>query len=118
MLPETRSFKLPGPLAWFANIVGVVYVMITTVLFVFPPDLPTDASDMNYCIVAFGIIMIISVIQWFVDGKANYHGPHIHIDDNVLVAAQTQEGMGAMEQYGEREAKSSGDQEVFEEKTI
>jgi len=117
MLPETRSFKLPAPVAWFANILGVVYVMITSVLFVFPPDLPTDASDMNYCIVAFGIVIIISVIQWFVDGRKNYHGPNINLDDNVLVAAQTHEGTGRMEEVGEE--KSSGDGEAeLDEKTI
>ena len=32
---------------------------------------------MNYCIVAFAIIIIISTIQWFVDGRKNYKGPHI-----------------------------------------
>ncbi len=32
---------------------------------------------MNYCIVAFAIVLIISVIQWFVDGRKNYKGPHI-----------------------------------------
>ena len=32
---------------------------------------------MNYCVVAFGIILIISSIQWIVDGRKNYKGPQI-----------------------------------------
>ena len=32
---------------------------------------------MNYCIVAFAIILVISTIQWFVDGRKNYKGPRI-----------------------------------------
>lgn len=32
---------------------------------------------MNYCIVAFAIVIIISTIQWFVDGRKNFKGPHI-----------------------------------------
>ena len=54
-------------------------------------------NNMNYCIVAFAIIIIISTIQWFVDGRKNYKGPHIDeaalknaevlgmpVDDNML----------------------------------
>lgn len=34
---------------------------------------------MNYCIVAFAIVLIISVIQWYVDGRRNYKGPSIEL---------------------------------------
>jgi amino acid permease (GABA permease) len=91
MLPPTRAFKMPEPLAWFANLLGVAYVILTTVLFVFPPELPVTGSNMNYCIVAFAIVLIISVIQWFVDGRKNYTGPQVNLDDLVLTAEQTNE---------------------------
>lgn len=32
---------------------------------------------MNYCIVAFAIIIIISTIQWIIDGRKNFKGPQI-----------------------------------------
>ncbi|KAF2683583.1 amino acid permease [Lentithecium fluviatile CBS 122367] len=86
MLPP-RAFVLPSAFAWFANLLGIAYVLVTTVLFVFPPELPVTASNMNYCIVAFAIIIIISTIQWFVDGRKNFTGPRI--DMEVLVAVQT-----------------------------
>jgi choline transport protein len=35
---------------------------------------------MNYCIVAFAIIMIISTVQWFVDGRKNFTGPKLDLD--------------------------------------
>jgi choline transport protein len=35
---------------------------------------------MNYCIVAFAIVIIISVSQWYVDGKKNYTGPKLDVD--------------------------------------
>lgn len=41
---------------------------------------------MNYCIVAFGIILIISVIQWIVDGRKNFKGPYI--DPEVIEQGQ------------------------------
>jgi choline transport protein len=91
MLPETRHFKLPNAFAWFANLLGIAYVIVTTILFVFPPDLPVTGSSMNYCVVAFAIVLIISMIQWFVDGRKNFKGPKVEIDDHVLVASQTRD---------------------------
>ncbi|KAF2799692.1 amino acid permease [Melanomma pulvis-pyrius CBS 109.77] len=89
MLPP-RAFVLPSAFAWFANLLGIAYVIITTVLFVFPPELPVTASNMNYCIVAFAIIIIISTIQWFVDGRKNFTGPRSEMGLEVLEAVKSQ----------------------------
>ncbi|KAK5090366.1 hypothetical protein LTR05_000538 [Lithohypha guttulata] len=79
MLPETRAFKLPNWLGWFCNIVGVLYSILTTILFVFPPAIPVTGNSMNYAIVAFAVVILISVIQWVVDGRKNYKGPQIDV---------------------------------------
>lgn len=105
MLPETRSFKLPGALGWICNIVGVLYTILTTVLFVFPPEIPVSGSSMNYCVVAFAVVIIISLIQWAVDGRKNYTGPKvIDIDNQVLTAvdspADTRGHNGGLDGYG------------------
>ena len=42
-----RAFALPEPLGWAANILGVAYTIITTVLFLFPPELPVTPSNMS-----------------------------------------------------------------------
>lgn len=89
MLPSTRAFKLPEWFAWFSNLLGVAYCILTTVLFVFPPDLPVTGTNMNYCIVAFGIVVLISVVQWFVDGRKNYTGPKVELDDQILTAVDS-----------------------------
>lgn len=86
MLPS-RHFVLPGPFGWICNLIGLAYVIVTTVLFVFPPDLPVTGSNMNYCIVAFFIVLVIATIQWFVDGKKNFTGPII--DAHVLQGGET-----------------------------
>ncbi|TVY49114.1 putative amino-acid permease [Lachnellula occidentalis] len=80
MLPESRPFKLSPIFGWTANLIGLAYVIVTTVLFLFPPDLPVTGSNMNYCVVVFAIIVIISIIQWFVDGKKNFTGPRINME--------------------------------------
>jgi choline transport protein len=94
MLPKTRHFQLPEIFAWFANLLGIAYVIVTTVLFVFPPDLPVSGSSMNYCVVAFAVVLIISMIQWFVDGRKNFKGPKVDIEDTVLVASRSPETNG------------------------
>lgn len=33
----------------------------------------------DYCIVAFAIILAISIFQWIVDGRKNYIGPRTDI---------------------------------------
>ncbi|CAD6589621.1 MAG: hypothetical protein ASARMPRED_004145 [Alectoria sarmentosa] len=92
MLPP-RPFVLPGPLGWICNLLGISYVTVTTVLFLFPPTLPVTGSNMNYCIVAFFIVIVISVVQWFVDGRKNYKGPVVELvgegEDGAVYAADS-----------------------------
>ncbi|KAI1856471.1 uncharacterized protein JN550_013802 [Neoarthrinium moseri] len=84
-----RKFTLPDWIGWTANIIGVVYTIVTTILFLFPPSVPVDGTSMNYCVVAFAIIIIISSFQWVVDGRRNFGGPRITIDGEVS------QGLGA-----------------------
>ncbi|KAJ3499698.1 hypothetical protein NLG97_g151 [Lecanicillium saksenae] len=75
-LPD-RDWKLPMWLGWTCDIVALSYIAITTVLFVFPPERHVTGSNMNYCIVAFAIILAISIFQWIIDGRKNYVGPRV-----------------------------------------
>lgn len=53
----------------------------------------------DYCVAAFGIIIIISGGQWIIDGRKNFTGPRIHADvapedtatDNVELEAKATE---------------------------
>ncbi|KAG5964862.1 hypothetical protein E4U56_002045 [Claviceps arundinis] len=77
MLPEDRSFKIPGVFGWVLNIIGILWTIVTTVLFVFPPELPATANNMNYCIVAFGIMLAIAGTTWVLDGRKHFEGPRL-----------------------------------------
>ncbi|CAG8187996.1 unnamed protein product [Penicillium olsonii] len=87
-LPE-RKWKLPNAVGWFADIVALSYIILTTVLFVFPPSRTVTGSSMNYCIAAFAVIIIISVFQWVVDGRKNFTGPRIDMTIDALHAMHT-----------------------------
>ncbi|CAF9938098.1 MAG: hypothetical protein HETSPECPRED_000773 [Heterodermia speciosa] len=91
MLPA-RAFVLPGLFGWIANLIGIAYVIVTTVLFLFPPDLPATGSNMNYCVVVFFIILIISIVQWFVDGRKNYKGPQVEIVGEGIIDPDSPNG--------------------------
>ncbi|KAL8746568.1 MAG: hypothetical protein Q9184_007728, partial [Pyrenodesmia sp. 2 TL-2023] len=98
MLRE-RRFTLPGWFGWFANLVrtlipgnvvvsepqanlsqlGIAYTIVTTVFFLFPPELPVTGTNMNYCVVVFAIIILTSTFQWFVDGRKNFKGPRVNL---------------------------------------
>jgi choline transport protein len=46
MLPE-RAFALPNLVGWAANLLGLAYTIVTTVLFLFPPELPVTTTNMS-----------------------------------------------------------------------
>jgi choline transport protein len=46
MLPE-RAFALPNVVGWAANLLGLAYTIVTTVLFLFPPELPVTTTNMS-----------------------------------------------------------------------
>lgn len=99
-LPEDRPFKLPSALGWFCNLVGIAWSILTTVLFVFPPELPVTPLNMNYCIGAFVVILIISGVTWVVEGRKNYHGPSME-GMEAVVKANPEET--SLEATGEKE---------------
>lgn len=35
----------------------------------------------DYCVVVFFIILVISIAQWFVDGKKNFTGPRVNLEN-------------------------------------
>ncbi|KAF4458864.1 choline permease [Fusarium albosuccineum] len=92
MLPEDRPYKLSTPVRWVCSLVGIAWAILTTVLFVFPPELPVTPTNMNYCIAAFGIILLIAVVTWIFDGRKHYKGPHVQINQD----GATLEGRASM----------------------
>ncbi|SPJ74113.1 related to HNM1 - choline permease [Fusarium torulosum] len=54
------------------NWIGVVYCAITTVFFFFPGAPNPAVADMNYAIAVFGIMLVITLVFWFVKGRITY----------------------------------------------
>ncbi|KIH89697.1 amino acid permease family protein [Sporothrix brasiliensis 5110] len=70
-LPPHGQFHL-GRLGPVCNWVSIVYCAITTVFFLFPGSPNPGASDMNYAIAVFGVMMVIATAFWFIRGRRDY----------------------------------------------
>ncbi|KAK4701505.1 choline transport protein, partial [Phenoliferia sp. Uapishka_3] len=57
------------------NIVGLCFTALTTVFFLFPPELPVTGNNMNYAVVVFGIIALVATFTWIFQGKKHFQGP-------------------------------------------
>jgi amino acid transporter len=87
MLPKSRSFKLPETIGYICNASSVLWAALTTVLFVWPTSNPTNAVNMNYCIVAFGVIIVIAGSNWIFGARKTYSPPALTFDCDHAIAA-------------------------------
>ncbi|RDA86493.1 hypothetical protein CP532_1994 [Ophiocordyceps camponoti-leonardi (nom. inval.)] len=78
---EFRLGRWQGPVA---NAVSVVYCAITTVFFFFPASPNPTSGNMNYAIAVFGIMLVVSLAFWAVEGRRTY----MRGDDDVVLLAQ------------------------------
>ncbi|KAK0386881.1 hypothetical protein NLU13_5194 [Sarocladium strictum] len=67
--PRQFSIGRFGPVA---NWVSIIYCAITTIFFFFPTSPNPTSSNMNYAIAVFGVMLVVSVIFWFAQGRSTY----------------------------------------------
>ena len=77
LLAVGRDKLHPGPFrlgSWgmLINVVAVVTCALSSVFFFFPSVVHPSASDMNYAIAVFGVMMILSLGFWLVRGHRTY----------------------------------------------
>lgn len=61
---------------------------------------------LDYCVAALGIVFLVSLFQWIVDGRKNFTGPRVNIDEfsHGIAVEQAQEDSGE-----ETREKTAGD---------
>ena len=63
------------------NVCAIVYILLTTVFFLFPPVIPvTSGSTMNYAVVVTAIVVLLAVVNWFAFARRHFRGPK-NVDD-------------------------------------
>lgn len=75
-----RKFNLGRILGPIINLFAITFVLFTNVFFLFPPELPTTASNMNYTIVVVAVVALLSAAAWAVEGSKLFKGP-LDIDE-------------------------------------
>ena len=88
MLPP-RPFVLPGPLGWICNLLGIAYVIVTTVLFLFPPTLPVTGSNMSTSSFFLSLSLLCALPYLDVNNldlrQANPPAQHVHLIVSPLI---------------------------------
>ncbi|KAJ4131373.1 hypothetical protein NW754_007749 [Fusarium falciforme] len=77
VLPSGRFIQLPNLVGWIANMTVVIFAVIETIFFNFPPTYPTTGSSMNYASVVLFVTFMFAVLNWFLYARRHYQGPRI-----------------------------------------
>jgi choline transport protein len=76
---KTPDFNLgQGIFGYVVNYTAVLFVLVTSIFYCFPPAIPVDASTMNYVIAVIGIFIIFLLVLWIIKRKA-YSGPKFDV---------------------------------------
>lgn len=70
-LPTNIPFHLGG-FGMAANIISIVYCVVTTIFFFFPGEPNPAPADMNWAIAVFGVMLVIAIGFWFIQGHKSY----------------------------------------------
>lgn len=80
---HSRSWSLGKSRRWI-NAGALVFNVITSVCFIFPPALPVTGTSMNYAVVVFAVVLLMTATVWLVDGRKNFEGPS-DIEERIMV---------------------------------
>ena len=79
---QNESHLLSGPFrlgrwGWILNLTGATFLLFAAITFNFPGFAPVTAQNMNYTSAAIGVIGLISLVTWIIDGRKNFTGPRV-----------------------------------------
>lgn len=86
---------LPGPYnlgryGMTMNVLGLAFLVFTSITFNFPTLAPVDSENMNYTSAAIGIIGLISIVTWLISGRKAFTGPQLAGVAPVLEVRETE----------------------------
>ncbi|KAK1491374.1 amino acid permease [Colletotrichum cuscutae] len=67
-----------GFMGYLTNWTSVLFVIVTSIFFCFPPAIPIDISTMNYVTAVIGVFNVYAVALWFIKRKT-YNGPKFEL---------------------------------------
>ncbi|THZ93909.1 amino acid permease family protein [Aureobasidium pullulans] len=82
-LPAGGQFGL-GRYGAVINWISVIYCAVTTVIFFFPGGPNPSGADMNYAIAVFGVMLVVAIGFWFIQGRKQY----LRVDNSEQVVLE------------------------------
>ncbi|KAK4966989.1 hypothetical protein LTR66_012008 [Elasticomyces elasticus] len=87
---QRKKTRLDGPYSLgryglALNVIGLLFLLFTSITFNFPTLSPVDSQNMNYTSAAVGVIMLIAAITWLTTGKRQFTGPASGGDRGVVI---------------------------------
>ncbi|OAA40953.1 polyamine transporter TPO5 [Metarhizium rileyi] len=79
-LVKGSPFSL-GKLGTIINIICIIWIMFSVVIFCMPVSLPVDSSTMNYASAVFAGFAVIAIAWYFAYARRNFHGPPVLTDE-------------------------------------
>lgn len=74
-VPFSRGPFHLGRYSIYINIIGLLWVTITIVLFVLPPEFPVTAKNMNYTSLVFGMVLLVISLVYIFSARHWFKGP-------------------------------------------
>lgn len=71
------AWYIPGVLGPTVNLLAIIYVLIILFFSFWPPEVPVDATNMNYTVLVTGAVSLFSVTWYYAWGRRDYKGPVI-----------------------------------------
>lgn len=90
-LPPGGEFRL-GKVGVPAYCVSLVYCIITSIFFFFPTAPNPAGGDMNYAIAVFGVMLVIAISFWFIQGNRTYLNTE---ESDIAMVIQAQEAVNS-----------------------
>ena len=69
-----RTWSL-GKFRFIINLWALVFLVVTSIIFLFPPATPVSGSSMNYVIAVVGVVWAFAGVTWLVHARTHFHGP-------------------------------------------
>jgi choline transport protein len=113
VLPGSYSL---GKFGIWINLVGFLFLAFATITFNFPSVAPVTKDNMNYTSAAVGVIGLVSLLTWILDGRKNFTGPETGIMNAIEAGDQ---GTGqALDLKPKLDSPSGSDDFVQNEKML
>lgn len=69
------TWALPLPMSISSNVIGLLFLLFSSIVLNFPSEAPVNSESMNYTSAAIGLVALLSIVTWFTSATEKFTGP-------------------------------------------